>query len=91
MLRTSSWPNLATVRDRSPNRTAFRVGGKARIASASVHTLHYAAATYMDKKGTKRDIVKQVLGHASLTTTFLYVYVELARDVTDSDLQENAL
>ena len=39
--------------------------------------------------GTKLDVVRQVLGHASLAITS--IYVELARDVMDRELQENAL
>jgi site-specific recombinase XerD len=45
--------------------------------------------THSVRKGTKLDVVRQVLGHSSLATTS--IYVELARDVMDKELQENAL
>ena len=43
----------------------------------------------MLRKGTKLDVVRQVLGPASLAITS--IYVELARDVMDKELHENAL
>jgi site-specific recombinase XerD len=43
---------------------------------ASVHTLRHTWATHSVRKGTKLDVVRQVLGHSSLATTS--IYVELA-------------
>jgi hypothetical protein len=48
-----------------------------------------AFATHNVRKGTKLDVVRQALGHESLATTS--VYVGLAREVMDQELQRNAL
>ncbi len=62
---------------------------EAGISGASVHTLRHTMATHMVKGGIKLDIVRQALGHTSLKTTGLYV--ELARDVMDEEMQKHAL
>jgi site-specific recombinase XerD len=62
---------------------------EAKIQGATVHTLRHTFATHMVKKGTKLDVVRQALGHSSLKTTS--IYVELAREVMDKELQEHAL
>lgn len=62
---------------------------QAGIPNASVHTLRHTFATHMVKKGTKLDVVRQALGHESLKTTS--IYVDLAREVMDKELQANAL
>ena len=62
---------------------------EAGIPNASVHTIRHTFATHMVRKGTKLDVVRQALGHESLQTTS--VYVDLARDVMDRELQMNAL
>jgi len=62
---------------------------EAGLRTASVHTLRHTFATHMVKKGTKLDVVRQALGHESLQTTS--IYVDLARDVMDKELQANAL
>jgi site-specific recombinase XerD len=62
---------------------------EAGIQGASVHTLRHTFATHSVRKGTKLDVVRQVLGHRSLATTSLYM--DLAREVMDKELQENAL
>jgi site-specific recombinase XerC len=62
---------------------------QAGIGGATVHTLRHTFATQHVKRGTKLDVVRQALGHESLATTSLYV--ELARDVMDRELQQNAL
>lgn len=62
---------------------------EAEIYTASVHTLRHTFATHMVKKGTKLDVVRQALGHSDLKTTS--IYVELAREVMDKELQQNAL
>jgi len=62
---------------------------EAGIAGASTHSLRHTFATHHVKKGTKLDVVRQALGHESLATTS--VYVDLAREVMDKELQQNAL
>ena len=62
---------------------------EAGIAGASTHALRHTFATHHVKKGTKLDVVRQALGHESLATTS--VYVGLAREVMDRELQRNAL
>lgn len=74
---------------RSIQRAVEKYFDDARITTASVHTLRHTFATHMVKKGTKLDVIRQALGHSSLKTTS--IYVELAREVMDKELQENAL
>lgn len=62
---------------------------EAEIAGASTHALRHTFATHHVRKGTKLDVVRQALGHTSLATTS--VYVGLAREVMDQELQKNAL
>jgi integrase/recombinase XerC len=62
---------------------------EASIANASTHALRHTFATHHVRKGTKLDVVRQALGHESLATTS--VYVGLAREVMDHELQRNAL
>ncbi len=62
---------------------------EAGIADASTHALRHTFATHHVKQGTKLDVVRQALGHESLSTTSLYV--GLAREVMDQELQQNAL
>jgi len=62
---------------------------EAGITEASTHALRHTFATHHVKKGTKLDVVRQALGHESLATTS--VYVGLAREVMDQELQQNAL
>ncbi len=62
---------------------------EAGIPGASTHSLRHTFATHHVKKGTKLDVVRQALGHESLATTS--VYVGLAREVMDKELQQNAL
>ena len=62
---------------------------EAGIAGASVHSLRHTFATHQTRRGTKLDVVRQALGHESLATTS--IYVGLARDVMDRELQEHAL
>ena len=62
---------------------------EAGIAGASTHALRHTFATHHVRKGTKLDVVRQALGHESLATTS--VYVGLAREVMDQELQRNAL
>lgn len=62
---------------------------EAAIPGASTHALRHTFATHHVRKGTKLDVVRQALGHESLATTS--VYVGLAREVMDQELQKNAL
>src|SRR5918912_442218 len=62
---------------------------EARITNASVHTLRHTFATHTIKKGTKLEVVRQALGHESLETTSIYVH--LAREMMNKELQEHAL
>ncbi len=62
---------------------------EARIYGASVHSLRHTFATQMVKKGTKLDVVRKALGHSSLKTTS--IYVDLAREEMDREMQLNAL
>ena len=61
----------------------------AGIWGASVRSLRHTFATHSVKRGTSVKVVQKVLGHASRKTTS--VYVELAREEMDRQLQENAL
>jgi len=62
---------------------------EAKIEEASVHALRHTFATHHVRKGTNLRVVQEALGHASLATTG--VYVHLARELMDKQLQENAL
>ena len=62
---------------------------KAGIRGASVHTLRHTFVTHMVRKGTNLRVIQEALGHTSLQTTSLYV--ALARDLMDQQLQANAL
>jgi site-specific recombinase XerD len=62
---------------------------EAGILGASTHALRHTFATHHVRKGTRLDVVRQALGHESLATTS--VYVVLAREVMDQELQRNAL
>jgi len=62
---------------------------EAGIPGASTHALRHTFATHHVRKGTKLDVVRQALGHESSATTS--VYVGLAREVMDQELQRNAL
>ena len=61
----------------------------AHIADASVHSLRHTFATHQTRRGIKLSVIQQALGHESLATTS--IYVDLARDVMDKELQQNAL
>jgi len=64
-------------------------GDKTHIPRATVHTLRHTFATHSVKKGTKLDVVRKALGHASLATTS--INADLAREVMDEEMQKNAL
>jgi site-specific recombinase XerD len=62
---------------------------EAGIAGATVHSLRHTFATHQAKRGTKLGVLRDALGHASLETTSLYV--GLAREQMDQELQQHAL
>ena len=74
---------------RSIERVVEKYLKEAEIAGASVHSLRHTFATQQTRRGTKLSVVQQALGHESLATTS--IYVDLARDVMDKELQQNAL
>jgi len=61
----------------------------AGISDASPHALRHTFATHHVRKGTSLASVRAALGHESLATTSLYV--GLAREQMDRELQKNAL
>jgi integrase/recombinase XerD len=62
---------------------------EAGIKGASVHTLRHTFATHHVAQGTSLRTVQEVLGHADLKTTS--IYVQLAQEVVRKELQEHAL
>jgi len=62
---------------------------EAGIKGASVHTLRHTFATHHMAKGTSLRTVQEALGHADLKTTS--IYMQLAREVMNKELQEHAL
>jgi site-specific recombinase XerD len=62
---------------------------EAQIKGASVHTLRHTFATHHVAQGTSLRTVQEVLGHASLKTTS--IYVQLAQEGMRRELQEHAL
>jgi len=62
---------------------------EADIVGASVHTLRHTMATHHAAKGTDLKVLQETLGHASLSTTSLYV--SLAKKAQRQALQEHAL
>ena len=62
---------------------------KAGITNAHLHSLRHTFGTHMVKKGTNLRVVQEMLGHNSLQTTSLYI--SLARELMDKQVQENAL
>jgi site-specific recombinase XerD len=74
---------------RAIQRTVKKYMSKAGTTHASVHTLRHTFATHVVRKGTNLRVVQEALGHTSLQTTS--VYVSLARELMDQQLQANAL
>ncbi len=64
---------------------------EADIKGASVHTLRHTMATHHVASGTDLKTIQEMLGHASLATTNLRAYVQLARKVQKKALQEHPL
>ncbi len=62
---------------------------EAGINGASVHTLRHTFATHHVAQGTSLRTVQEMLGHADLKTTS--IYIQLAQEVVRKELQEHAL
>jgi integrase/recombinase XerD len=62
---------------------------RAGITGASVRTLRHTMAVEMLKRGATPAVIGKALGHASPDT--VGVYVDLARELMDEELQEAAL
>lgn len=62
---------------------------QAGVVGASVHSLRHTFGTHMARKGTHLDVIRKAMGHESLDTTS--IYIDLAREQMDKELQENAL
>jgi integrase/recombinase XerC len=62
---------------------------EARIEGATVHTLRHTFGTHQVRLGTKLPIVRDMMGHGSISTTEKYVH--LAREEQQKQLQQNAL
>lgn len=62
---------------------------EAGIAGATLHSLRHTFATHQLRRGTKLSIIQQALGHEDPKTTAIYVH--LAREEMDRELQAGAL
>ena len=62
---------------------------EAGVRGASVHTLRHTFATHHVAQGTSLRTVQEVLGHADLKTTS--IYVQLAQEAVKRELQKHAL
>ena len=74
---------------RSIENVVAKYAAAAGITDASPHALRHTFATQHVKKGTSLASVRAALGHENLATTSLYV--GLAREQMDKELQQNAL
>src|SRR5215213_9824080 len=74
---------------RSIENIITKYAAAAGIPDASPHTLRHTFATHHVRKGTSLASVRAALGHENLATTSLYV--GLAREQMDQELQKNAL
>lgn len=61
---------------------------EAGIGSASMHTLRHTMAVQMLKRGSTPAVVGKALGHATAET--MGVYVDLAREAMDEEMQRGA-
>jgi site-specific recombinase XerD len=93
--RTDALPALLitqfglTIGPRGVQQLVHKYLSEAGISGASVHTLRHTFATHHVARGTSLRTVQEVLGHASLKTTS--IYVQLAQEAVRKELQEHAL
>lgn len=62
---------------------------RASIHGAHIHSLRHTFGTHMVRKGTNLRVVQEMMGHSDLKTTSLYV--SLARELMNKQMQANAL
>ncbi len=74
---------------RGVQKVVWKYLDEASIQGASVHSLRHTFGTHHVAKGTSLRTVQEALGHQDLKTTS--VYVSLAREVMNKELQEHAL
>lgn len=77
------------MRPRAIERIVEKHLTEAGITGASVHSLRHTFGTHSARRGTKLRVLQEMLGHSSLKTTS--IYVSLAREDMDRQVQENAL
>jgi site-specific recombinase XerD len=58
---------------RMVQRLVARIGRMARLDGISPHDLRHTCARRMAKAGARLEVIKDILGHASLNTTIIYV------------------
>ena len=61
------------------------VRGAERLAAASTHWLRHTHASHSIAKGVRVEVAQQILGHASLVTTTVYVTTEQKRRMKAMD------
>jgi site-specific recombinase XerD len=74
---------------RSVENVIAKYAAAAGSTDASPHSLRHTFATHNVRKGTSLASLRAALGHENLATTSLYV--GLAREQMDLELQKNAL
>ena len=90
-----SEPALFTTKFREPmgeraiQRMVQKYMAEAGIRHASVHTLRHTMATHHVAKGTNLKTIQDMLGHADLKTTS--IYVSTAKEAMKRDMQDHAL
>lgn len=75
--------------ERAIQRVAQKYMSEAGIRNASVHTLRHTMATHHVVNGTNLKTIQDMLGHADLKTTS--IYVSTAKEAMKRDVQNHAL